>query len=223
MWLPVLEAAHYAGNGLILAEGSHRWVVVPPKYWDSLILQSRWRRRWWSYIKLRLHKELVENGTWNSYTSSVSGQLQVQWWLVTDEKKRWDQTFFMADQCWYRLDRCWTFTRGWVEWVEQSNPPSTLAMSSSSTNVWSTGSNWWTWTWKYHQLINVVKNTTGCILQPSPQTPKVILIQFKFSYFQLQLLWREYFGEEEVGLAGLTIIHHLHSWFMLNQLGFGLV
>ena len=41
-----------------------------------------------------------------------------------------------------------------------------------------------------------------------PQTPKefkVILIQFKFSYFELQLLWREYFGEEEVGLAGLTI------------------
>lgn len=48
MWLPVLEAAHYAGNGLILAEGSHR-----------------------------LHEEMVENGTWNSYTSSISGQLQV--------------------------------------------------------------------------------------------------------------------------------------------------
>ena len=26
---------------------------------------------------LRLHEEMVENGTWNSYTSSVSGQLQV--------------------------------------------------------------------------------------------------------------------------------------------------
>ena len=32
MWLPVLEAAHYAGNGLVLAEGSHRWSVVSTKY-----------------------------------------------------------------------------------------------------------------------------------------------------------------------------------------------
>ena len=30
MWLPVLEAAHYAGNGLVLAEGSHRWVERGP-------------------------------------------------------------------------------------------------------------------------------------------------------------------------------------------------
>ena len=45
MWLPVLEAAHYAGNGLILAEGSHRWVVVTKicafqkdigKFWEIL-------------------------------------------------------------------------------------------------------------------------------------------------------------------------------------------
>ena len=27
MWLPVLEPADYEGNGLILAEGSHRCVV----------------------------------------------------------------------------------------------------------------------------------------------------------------------------------------------------
>ena len=44
------------------------------------------------YKGFRLHKELVENGTWSSYTSSVSGQLQVlaksHW---TNEKKRWHQ------------------------------------------------------------------------------------------------------------------------------------
>ena len=48
MWLPLLEPAVYEANGMVLARGSHR-----------------------------VHRQLVENGTWDRFRSSVSGQLEV--------------------------------------------------------------------------------------------------------------------------------------------------
>merc|ERR1712126_472736 len=48
MWMPVIEPAIFEANGMVMARGSHK-----------------------------IHREVLENGTWTSYSSSVSGQLQV--------------------------------------------------------------------------------------------------------------------------------------------------
>ena len=121
MWLPVLEAAHFAGNGLVLAEGSHRWVVVPSIYqdfWDlsrnTGISEIYWEisrftdiaRGFWQSLIGRAGDEDGDNHLWSLKVAQGGGwewnleQLHFKclrpasgrrWWLLRGQLGKWEE------------------------------------------------------------------------------------------------------------------------------------